>query len=42
MKALVYLGPGKRAWQESPRPTIDDGADAIVKMLRTTSARGRR
>jgi hypothetical protein len=22
MKALVYHGPGKRAWEDKPRPTI--------------------
>ncbi len=26
MKALVYHGPGQKAWQEAPKPTlIDDG-----------------
>lgn len=36
MKALVYHGPGKRVWEEKPRPTIDDPTDAIVKIVRTT------
>jgi hypothetical protein len=30
MKALVYHGPGKRAWEEKPRPVI---TDAIVLHL---------
>ena len=36
MKALVYHGPGKKAWEERPRPKIQDGRDAIVKVLKTT------
>jgi alcohol dehydrogenase len=36
MKALVYHGPGKRAWEERPRPTLQQPADAIVKIARTT------
>ncbi|HET7752532.1 MAG TPA: zinc-dependent alcohol dehydrogenase family protein [Anaeromyxobacteraceae bacterium] len=36
MKALVYHGPGKRAWEEKPRPTITHPSDAIVKVARTT------
>jgi hypothetical protein len=24
MKALVYHGPGKRAWEDKPRPGIQD------------------
>lgn len=36
MKALVYHGPGKKAWEERPRPNIQDGKDAIVKVLKTT------
>ena len=30
MKALVYHGPGKRAWEDKPRPTILEPSDAIV------------
>ncbi len=30
MKALVYHGPGKKAWEEKPMPTILDDTDAIV------------
>jgi alcohol dehydrogenase len=36
MKALVYHGPNKRAWEEKPRPTIQAPTDAIVKVTRTT------
>jgi alcohol dehydrogenase len=36
MKALVYHGPGKRSWEEKPRPTIQKPTDAIVRIERTT------
>jgi hypothetical protein len=36
MKALVYHGPGKRSWEEKPKPVIQDSSDAIVRILRTT------
>lgn len=36
MKALVYHGPGKKAWEEKPRPTLKDPTDAIVKVVKTT------
>ena len=36
MKALVYHGPGQRAWEEVPDPTIQDPADAIVRIDSTT------
>jgi len=32
MKALVYYGPGKRAWENKPRPTIQQPDDAIVRI----------
>ncbi len=32
MKALVYHGPGKRAWEEVPDPVIVDPTDAIVRI----------
>jgi alcohol dehydrogenase len=32
MKALVYHGPGKKAWEEKPDPTIVDATDAIVRI----------
>lgn len=36
MKALVYHGPGKRSWEEKPKPTIKDSTDAIVSITKTT------
>jgi threonine dehydrogenase-like Zn-dependent dehydrogenase len=36
MKALVYLGPGKNALEERPRPDITASTDAIVKITKTT------
>ncbi len=36
MKALVYHGPGKKAWEEKPKPAVKDPTDAVVKVLRTT------
>ena len=36
MKALVYHGPGKKAWEEKPKPTIDVPTDAIIKIIKTT------
>jgi alcohol dehydrogenase len=36
MKALVYHGPGKKSWEEKPKPAIKEPTDAIVKILKTT------
>ena len=36
MKALVYHGPGQRAWEEAPRPTIQNPTDAIVRITTST------
>ncbi|MCL6562359.1 MAG: zinc-dependent alcohol dehydrogenase family protein [Firmicutes bacterium] len=36
MKALVYRGPGQKAWTEVPKPTIQKPTDAIVRIQRTT------
>src|ERR1700731_1139693 len=36
MKALVYHGPGKRAWEDMPRPTIQDPGNAIVRITTST------
>jgi len=36
MKALVYHGPGSKAWEEKPKPEIVKPTDAIVKVLKTT------
>ena len=32
MKALVYHGPGQKAWEEVPKPTLIDDTDAIVRV----------
>ena len=36
MKALVYLGPAKKALEERPKPDIQAPTDAIVKITKTT------
>ena len=36
MKALVYHGPGKRAWEDKPRPTLQEPSDAIVRITTST------
>jgi alcohol dehydrogenase len=36
MKALVYHGTGKKAWEEKPKPIINKTTDAVVKILKTT------
>jgi alcohol dehydrogenase len=36
MKALVYHGPNKRAWEEKPQPTLLKPTDAIVRISKTT------
>src|SRR6187401_413800 len=36
MKALVYHGPVKRAWEETPRPTIQNATDALVRITTST------
>jgi alcohol dehydrogenase len=36
MKALVYHGPGKCAWEEKPRPIIEGPGDAIVSVTTST------
>jgi alcohol dehydrogenase len=32
MRALVYHGPGKMAWEEAPHPTLLESTDAIVRV----------
>jgi D-arabinose 1-dehydrogenase-like Zn-dependent alcohol dehydrogenase len=36
MKALVYQGPGHRAWETKPKPTIRERGDAIVRITTST------
>jgi alcohol dehydrogenase len=36
MKALVYHGPGQKAWEDVPRPEIASDTDAIVRVDATT------
>lgn len=36
MKALVYHGPNKKAWEEKPKPVIQQPTDAIVRISKTT------
>src|SRR5665811_1180022 len=36
MKALVYHGPGQKAWEDVPKPTISADTDAIVRVDATT------
>jgi alcohol dehydrogenase len=32
MRALVYHGPGQKAWEEVPKPQVTDDTDAIVRV----------
>jgi len=36
MKALVYHGPGQRAWEEVPDPKIEEPTDALVRIDTST------
>ncbi|MDX8141544.1 zinc-dependent alcohol dehydrogenase family protein [Lentzea sp. NBC_00516] len=36
MKALVYHGPGRRAWEEVPKPEVNEPTDAIVRVTAVT------
>ena len=36
MKALVYHGPGKKAWEDHAKPAVIDPTDAIVRVTKTT------
>src|SRR5829696_681029 len=36
MKALVYHGPGEKAWEQVPEPGIQSPTDAIVQIDTTT------
>ena len=32
MKAIVYHGPGQKAWEDVPKPTVESDTDAIVRV----------
>jgi alcohol dehydrogenase len=36
MHGLVYHGPGRRAWEERPRPVLREPTDAIVRLTTST------
>src|SRR5829696_4139551 len=36
MQALVYHGPGQRAWEEVPDPALEQPTDAIVRIDAST------
>jgi alcohol dehydrogenase len=36
MKALVYHGPGERAWEQVPDPAIEEPTDAVVRIDSST------
>ena len=36
MMALVYHGPGRRSWEEKPKPAIRKATDALVRITTTT------
>jgi len=36
MHAMVFKGPGQKAWEPAPMPRISKPTDAIVKVLKTT------
>ena len=36
MMALVYHGPGRRAWERKPMPRLQDATDALVRITTTT------
>ena len=36
MKALVFHGPGRRSWENKPRPVVREPGDAIVRITTST------
>jgi alcohol dehydrogenase len=36
MKALVYHGPGRRSWEDKPRPSVREATDAVVRITTAT------
>jgi alcohol dehydrogenase len=39
MKALVYHGPGQKAWEDKPDPSILSDTDVIVRVDAVTICR---
>jgi alcohol dehydrogenase len=39
MKTLVYRGPGKKAWEEKPKPSILEPLDVLTNISKTTICR---
>lgn len=39
MKALVYHGPGSKAWEDVPDATVADPTDVVVRVETTTICR---
>ena len=33
MEALVYHGPGQRAWEKRPRPEVRDATERALKVI---------
>ena len=36
MKALIYHGPGRMAWEDAPKPEVSAATDAIIRVDATT------
>jgi len=36
MRALVYHGPGRRSWEDRPRPRIEKPTDAVIRVTTST------
>jgi alcohol dehydrogenase len=36
MKALVYHGAGKKSWEQTAKPVLQEPTDAVVRILKTT------
>jgi alcohol dehydrogenase len=36
MRALVYHGPGRKSWENKPKPRIEKATDAVVRITTTT------
>jgi alcohol dehydrogenase len=36
MQALVYRGPGKKSWEQTAKPVLEENTDALVKIIKTT------